>query len=210
MIKELKSQYGYLFDDQLLQEICKVGIVKEIPEGFMLLDIGQPIEYMPLLISGALKIMREDTKGDELILYYVEQGDTCAVSLSCCMQKAKSNIRAVAETDTRIVLIPISKMMEWLSKHLSWQRFVINSYSERLNELFDVVDTLAFMKMDSRLLKYLKDKAMINHDEIIQVTHNEIAKDLNSSRVVISRVLKQLEKSGYIELQRNAIKLITL
>jgi CRP/FNR family transcriptional regulator len=210
MIEELKASYGYLFEDDLLEEIQTIAKVKQIPEGFQLIDIGEHIQHIPLLVSGAIKVMREDALGDELILYYVEQGDTCAVSLSCCMHQAKSSIRAVAEVPTTLILVPISKMLDWLSKYRSWQMFIMNSYSERLSELFDVVDTIAFLKMDERILKYLKDKAIVHRNEVIEVTHKEIALDLHSSRVVISRVLKKLERDNKIELQRNAIKLLAL
>ena len=210
MIAELKNSYGYLFEDDLIKEIQTVGTFKEIPEGAMLIDIGEAIEYIPLLVSGAIKIMREDANGDELILYYVEQGDTCSVSLSCCMQQTKSNIRAVAEVPTTLIMVPVSKMLDWLSNYRSWQKFILNSYSERLDELFDVVDTMAFLKMDERILKYLKDKAIVHRNDVIEVTHKEIALDLHSSRVVVSRVLKTLENDHKIKLQRNSIKILNI
>ena len=210
MIEELKENYGYLFEDNLLIEINNFGTFKEIPEGFQLIDIGDYIKSMPLLISGAVKILREDEKGDELLLYFIERGDTCAMTLSCCMGKKKSEIRAIAETPTKLVMIPIEKMSEWMGKYKSWQNFILQSYHDRMTELLEAIDTIAFLKMDERLLKYLRDKAMVNHDDLILVTHQNIAFDLHTSRVVISRLLKTLENDGKIILYRNSIKLLDL
>ena len=210
MLEELQQNYGYLFEDELIQEINNVGTYKYIPEGFKLIEIGDYIKSMPLLVSGAIKILREDEDGDELILYFIEQGDTCAMTLSCCLGNSKSEIRAVAETDTKLIMVPIVKMEEWLGKYKSWRKFVLQSYHNRMSELLEAIDTIAFLKMDQRLFKYLKDKAMVNHNEVIHVTHQEIARDLHTSRVVISRLLKTLEIDGKIKLHRNNITVIDL
>uniref|UniRef100_UPI00404B6AA2 Crp/Fnr family transcriptional regulator n=1 Tax=Gelidibacter sp. TaxID=2018083 RepID=UPI00404B6AA2 len=210
MTDDLKLHYGYLFEDALLKDISEVGIVKHIPEGFQLMDIGDDIKSMPLLLNGAIKILREDDKGDELILYFLEQGDTCAMTMSCCMGQSKSEIRAVAETNTTIIMIPVEKMSEWMGKYKSWQNFILKSYHDRMMELLEAIDTIAFLNMDKRLFKYLKDKAMVNHNDVITVTHQLIAQDLHTSRVVISRLLKSLENEGKISLHRNSIKIIEL
>lgn len=210
MLEELQQHYGYLFEDELIQEINSVGTYKDIPEGFKLIEIGDYIKAMPLLVSGAIKVLREDEDGDELILYFIEQGDTCAMTLSCCLGSSKSEIRAIAETDTKLIMVPVAKMEEWLGKYKSWQQFVLQSYHNRMSELLEAIDTIAFLKMDERLFKYLKDKAMVNHNDLIHVTHQQIARDLHTSRVVISRLLKTLEIDGKIELHRNNIKVIDL
>ncbi len=206
----LQTNYGYLFEDALLEEINKVGELKHIKAGEKLIEIGDYIRSMPLLVSGAIKILREDDNGDELILYFLERGDTCAMTLSCCMGQSKSEIRAVAETDTEIIMIPVQKMDEWMRAYRSWQSFILQSYHSRMTELLEAVDTIAFLNMDERLLKYLKDKAMVNHNDEIQVTHQQIAHDLHTSRVVISRLLKSLERSGTIKLNRNNIKVLEM
>lgn len=210
MTDDLKQHYGYLFEDALLKEISEAGIVKDIPEGFQLIDIGDYIKFMPLLLKGAIKILREDDHGDELILYFLEQGDTCAMTMSCCMGQTKSEIRAIAETEASIIMIPVEKMSEWMSRYKSWQNFILKSYHDRMMELLEAIDTIAFLNMDKRLFKYLKDKAMVNHNDVITVTHQLIAQDLHTSRVVISRLLKALENEGKISLHRNSIKIIEL
>lgn len=210
MIQELKESYGRLFEKELIEEIVQVGTFKEVPEGFKLMDIGEYIKGMPLLISGAIKVLREDSEGDELLLYYLEKGDTCSMTMTCCMGNSKSEIRAIAETDTKLIMVPIQKMEEWTAKYKSWRNFVFNSYHERLNELLQTLDSVAFNKMDMRLIAYLKEKARINKGMTINNTHQEIAYELHSSRVVISRLLKKLEQLHKIELHRNYIKILDL
>ena len=210
MIQDLKDKYGHLFEDALLNEINQFGTFKDIPEGYQLIDTGQYIKSMPLLISGAIKIMRDDDDGDELLLYFLESGDTCAMTLTCCLGNTKSEIRAIAELDTKLIMVPIGKMEEWTGKYKSWRNFVFESYHNRLMEMLETLDSIAFLKMDERLLKYLKDKSNITKDHVIYSTHQEIAYELHTSRVVISRLLKKLENQGKIELNRNNIKIISL
>jgi len=207
VIQELKDNYGHQFEDALLEEISRVGTFKEVPEGFKLMEIGQYIKSMPLLLSGAIKILRDDNDGDELLLYFLERGETCAMTLSCCLGETKSEIRAIAETDAKLIMIPIEKMEAWTTKYKSWRDFVFASYHGRLMEMLDTIDSIAFMKMDERLIKYLRDKAKVNNGDIIQNTHQEIAYELHTSRVVVSRLLKALENKGKIELHRNSILL---
>lgn len=210
MLNEIKKYYGYLFENELLNEIEACSVYKKIEANAIIIDIDSYIVSMPLILNGAIKILREDEEGYELVLYYLEVGDTCAMTLSCCMQQTKSKIKAVAETDVELLMIPKEKMGEWLSKYKSWQEFILQSYHNRLEEFIEAIDTIAFLNMDKRLFKYLKDKAMVNKNDIINVTHREIANDLHTSRVVISRLLKALEKQNKIKLYRNQIKVLDL
>jgi len=210
MLSDFNFNYKHLFEEELLAEILSIGEYRKVKEGKELIDIGSEIKFMPLVISGAIKILREDEQGDELALYFIEQGDTCAMTITCCLGKAKSKIRAIAERETELLLIPVHKIGEWMSTYKSWQSFILQSYHERMQELLDAIDTIAFLNMDERLLKYLNDKAIVNKNEIIQVTHKEIANDLHTSRVVISRLLKALEKKKIITLHRNQVHLLEI
>ncbi|MFK7749431.1 MAG: Crp/Fnr family transcriptional regulator [Kordia sp.] len=210
MIQKLKDNYEHLFEEELLNEIAQVGIFKEVPAGFTMISIGDYIRGMPLLISGVIKVMREDKEGDELLLYYLESGETCSMTMNCYMGQAKSEIKAVAEKDTTLIMVPVQKMEEWTANYKTWRNFVFQSYHTRLNEVLHILDSVAFEKMDQRLLNYLKEKIRINKTDTIHNTHQEIAYDLHSSRVVISRLLKKLEQMGRIELHRNHIKIINL
>ena len=210
MLEQLKEAYHFIFEEELINEIAEVGTLKEVPAGEKIIEIGDYVKMMPLLLQGAIKIMREDKDGDELLLYFLERGDTCAMTLSCCLGQTKSEIRAVAERDTSLIMIPIDKMEEWTSKYKSWRNFVFESYHARLNEMLETIDTIAFFNMDERLMKYLKDKAKINQSEVVNNTHQQIAYDLHTSRVVVSRLLKKLELEGKIKLQRNSIEVLEL
>lgn len=204
----LEQAYGYIFEEALLAEIAKVAVYKEFKADDYLIEIGDYIKTMPLLLTGAIKILREDENGDELLLYFLERGDTCAMTLTCCMGQSKSRIRAIAETDGAMLMIPVEKMEEWLTKYKTWRNFVFDSYNVRLNEMLEAIDTLAFMNLDERLYKYLTDKAKVIGNTEIKNTHQEIAYEMHTSRVVISRLLKALELKGKIKLHRNKIEIL--
>lgn len=206
----LNEQYGFILEDALLQEMVKVGQFRHVKAGEALMDYNETITAMPMLLSGSLKIIREDKDGNELLLYYLESGDTCAMSFTCCMGQKKSQIRAVAEKDSELLLIPSEYLDKWLLEYPSWKSYVFESYHTRLDEFLEAIDALAFMKLDERLLKYLRDKAMVTGSTELQATHQEMAYDLNTSRVVVSRLLKQMEKEGVIKMHRNKVELIKL
>ena len=204
----LKATYGMLLEEKLIDEIAAVSLLRDFKQDDVLIDFGDYIKKMPLLITGAIKILREDFDEGELLLYFIEKGDTCAMTMACCMGETKSEIKAVAETNGTVIMIPIYKMEEWLGKYKSWRTYVFNSYNNRLKEMLTAIDNLAFMNMDERLLKYLHEKVKINHSKEIHNTHQEIAYDLHTSRVVISRLLKALENEGRIKLHRASIEFI--
>lgn len=208
-MKELLQQtYGFVFEEKLIEEIASVSLLRDFNEGDILIDFGDYIKKMPLLLQGAIKILREDFDEGELLLYFIEKGDTCAMTMACCLGETKSEIRAVAETKGKVIMIPVYKMEEWLGKYKSWRNYVFNSYNNRLREMLNAIDNLAFMNMDERLMNYLVDKSKINQTKEIHTTHQEIAYDLHTSRVVVSRLLKALENDGKIKLHRASIELI--
>lgn len=208
MIQHIQESYGYLFEKELIEELSLVAHELEFKEGDHLIEIGQYIKKMPLLVHGVIKIMREDPDEGELLLYFIEKGDTCAMTLTCCMGASKSDIRAVAETDGTVLMVPIEKMEQWMAKYPSWRNFVINSYNNRLKEMLLAIDSLAFMKMEDRILSYLKEKSKLASSDNLTITHQEIANNLNTSRVVVSRILKKLENENLIKLNRKSIDLI--
>ena len=208
MKNTLQNTYNFIFEESLINEILEVSKIHNFKEGDIIIDFNENIKNMPLMLTGAIKILREDFDEGELLLYFIEKGDTCAMSMQCCLGNAKSEIRAIAETDGQLILIPVAKMNEWLGKYATWRNFVFNSYNNRLKEMLTTIDHLAFMNMDERLLNYLLEKSKINTSNQINKTHQEIAYDLNTSRVVISRILKALENKGKIKLNRAYIELL--
>lgn len=206
--KDILEPFSYLFDDEILDNISKVADIKTFKKNDIIIDIGQELKYVPLLIRGNIKVLREDSHGSELLLYVLESGDTCAMSLTCCMAKSASKIRAIADEDTTVIMIPIDEMRNWFDTNDSWRSFILQSYQIRFDEMLETIDTLAFMKMDERLFKYLTDKVKLSASTDLEITHQEIAEDLHTSRVVVSRLLKQLEKQERITLGRNKIHVV--
>jgi len=209
MIREkLKDYFSVVFEEELINEIIEVGTYKKVKENELLLDLGDKFDKIPLMLDGAIKISREDEHGDEIVLYFLERGDTCTITFGSGLTSSKSKVRGVAEKDSEVIFIPIEKLEEWMVKYKSWRNFVIDSYNIRLSEMLEAIDTLAFLKMDQRLYKYLTDKVKIMRSSTLNTTHQEIAHDLNTSRVVISRLLKQLENEKKIKLFRNKIEVL--
>lgn len=206
--ERLELNFGSVFEKELLHEITEIAQLIEFKEDDVLIDFGQYMRFMPLLVEGAIKIMREDFDGGELLLYFLEKGDTCAMTMACCIGNRKSEIRAIAENDGAIAAIPIHKMEEWMGKYKSWRSFVFQSYNNRFNELLSAIDNIAFKRMDERLEDYLIGKSKVNQSKEVTQTHQEIAYELNTSRVVISRLLKAMEKEGKIKLNRSNIELL--
>lgn len=208
MILELKKLFGNVFEEDLIQEIAKVGTLKEIPEDFMMIDIGEKIKGVPLMVSGAIKISRENENGEELLLYYLEEGDSCTLTFAWEMGETKSKIRAVSELPSKLIMVPIQRIQDWESKYPSWRSFLFRSYQIRMDELIDTLDSLAFDGLEKRLMDYMVEKKRVNGKNELLITHQNIALELHSSRVVISRLLKKLEQTGKIQLKRNKIIII--
>ena len=202
---KIKESIGYLFEEELIDEIIKIGRVKELVTDETIIQIGDRIPFLPIILSGAIKVVRENEKGEDLLLYYIEAGDTCAMTMQCCVKSTLSEVKASTIEPSEILMIPLERMEHWMAKYASWRSYILQSYHYRIQELIETIDAIAFMRLDERLLKYLKDQAKLIGDLEIPVTHQQIADDLHSSRVVISRLLKQLETKGAIKLTRNKI-----
>lgn len=207
VIEHLNSYYPQFSDPILLKDLESVSSIRKVSKGEKLMDVGSYIKFMPLIISGLIKIMREDSEGNEVLLYYLESGNTCAMSMNCCMKIEKSGIRAIAEEDSEIIMIPVEFVDEWVSKHKQWKDFVLSTYSNRFDELLEAIDIFAFKKMDERLYKYLQKRKELYGDKAFQITHQEIAFELNTSREVVSRLLKKLEQNGLIIITKTGVEL---
>jgi len=193
----------------LQNEIATVGHLLHFKAGERIMDYGSYIKLVPLVINGSIKVVREDEERDkELFLYFLNAGDTCSMSFSCCMMDKVSDIRTTAEDDTTLIGIPIKYVDEWMMKYQSWKSFVMLSYDHRLQELIQTIDHIVFHKLDDRLLDYLQKKSTAISSKVIHTTHQDIAYDLNASREGISRILKQFEKMNKIKLGRNKIELM--
>lgn len=204
----LNEKYNHILDKNLISEIFEIGEFKTFSKDDIIIDINQPLHHIPLLLSGTIKILREDNDGNELLIYFLEAGETCTMSLTCCLGTTKSKIRAVAEIDSSLIMIPVQYMQKWFNNNESWRSFILEAYQTRFDEMLETIDSLAFMKMDERLYKHLYNKTILHGSKTIIVKHQDIAVDLHTSRVVISRLLKQLENQNKIKLSRNKIEVI--
>lgn len=203
----IRDSLGYVLEEALIDEIVKVGQLKEVAADEIILNVGDKMKMIPIVLEGSIKVSRENDNGDELLLYYIEGGDTCAMTLQCCVRQSASEIKATSMEPSLLLMIPVDMMEAWMHKYKSWREYILQSYHTRLTELMETVDAMAFMRLDERLMKYLVDQAKLLGSLDINLTHQQIAEDLHSSRVVISRLLKQLEIKGKIKLQRNKIVL---
>lgn len=193
------------FEEQLFEEIVANGTIREIKAGETLLRVGQTIRSTILILDGLVKLYREDNEGKEFFIYHLDAGEACSLSMVCAAKHETSEVLAIAMTDAVVLTIPLEFMDVWMTKYKSWYQFVITSYRNRFEELLKTVDAIAFSNMDERLENYIK-KQVDRLGPNLKMTHQEIATDLNSSREVISRLLKKMEAKGWIVIHRNAIE----
>lgn len=205
-LKAILQQIG--FEPELISEIESIGRLKKAAKGKVVVSADLGSDEIPLVLSGLLKLLRKDDHGNELFLYHLQSGETCAMSITCCLEGKSQDITVMAEEDSVLWMIPMHTVDRWIQRYKSFRKFVFRSYQERFDEVLNAVDTIAFLKMDERLLKYLLDLKQVSGSYVIHKTHQEIARELNTSRVVISRLLKQLERQEKIEQHRNRIEIL--
>ncbi|MEM9338922.1 MAG: Crp/Fnr family transcriptional regulator [Bacteroidota bacterium] len=196
------------FESKLIEEIRGIGYQKKVKEGQVVVSKDRSGGEMPFVMDGLLKVIRPDEEGNEVFLYYLEKSDTCAMSITCCMEGTLPSFRVVAESDATLWMVPTTFMNSWVANYPLFRRFVFRSYQTRFDELLHTVDALVFKKMNDRLYKYLLDTQQATGSFTIQKTHDQIAKELNTSRVVVSRLLKQMEREEKIEQHRNRIEIL--
>lgn len=199
-----KNQYHFL-EKELQEEILKNGVFKTFQTNDVLIREGQFITRFPLVLKGLIRVTRASDDGNELLLYYLKQNEVCAMSLTCCMTNLTSTIKAIAEEETEVILLPVELLDNWMCKYASWKNFIMQTFQNRFRELIETIDSIAFLKLDERLVRYFTDRHKKSGTTTLNETHQDLALRLNTSREVISRLLKQLEKSGKIKLSRNFI-----
>jgi CRP/FNR family transcriptional regulator len=206
---DLKNKLSHFLEKKLIEEIISEGKVMNFKEGEVIMDYGKRVKFMPLILSGSVRVMRRDEEDREILLYYLSSNESCAMAYACCMEDKKSEVKAIAEENVEIIGIPHEKLDEWLVKYPSWKSYIFNSFTQRFNELLKSLESIAFHKLDERLIKYLKKKVKLSGKTSIPLSHNQIAEEMGTSRVVISRLLKQLENEKKLVLYRNEIKLLS-
>lgn len=203
-LDKLKS----IFEPQLIQEIQQFGIFQTFKEGDLIMDYGKYVRMMPIVLKGTVKVYRLDENQNEILLYYLSSNESCSMAYSCCLEAKKSEVKAIAEDNVELIAIPHLKLDDWLCTYPSWKNYIMRSFNERFIELLKSIESIAFHKLDERLIGYLKEKQRLSGSSVIKASHGLIADELATSRVVISRLLKQLENDKKIILYRNEIKLL--
>jgi CRP/FNR family transcriptional regulator, anaerobic regulatory protein len=191
------------FEPDLLKEINEHASFKEIKAGETLMKTGQYFRHTMLVITGLVKVYREDDEGNEYFMYYLQPGQACALSMICATRQQSSELMGKAITDTTVLTVPLEYMDKWMSKYKTWYYFVLESYRSRFEELLQTIDHIAFRNMDERLLYYLQREQRTTESNILTINNTEIAQELNSSREVISRLMKKLADNGNIRLLKN-------
>jgi CRP/FNR family transcriptional regulator len=201
----LKQNFPVFHNQDLISSIAKKARWFKHDKEEPVVELGEYPKWIPLVISGAIKISRADDEGGEIFLYYLYPGQTCAMTLNCCMVDKPSEIKAVAEEGTEYLGLPRKSLPQWMSDYEEWRQFTLETNNERYENLLATIDAIAFQKLDERLLNLLLDKSIAKGTNEVEVTHKSLAEELHSSREVISRLLKQLEKIGKVQLSRNKI-----
>ena len=204
----LEKVYAPVFEDSLLREIEQKSMLITATAGQGLIKMGQPITVVPMVLSGTLKVSRENDEGQELLLYYVRPGEGCAMTFSCGLMSQVSLVKGTAEDDLLILCVAVAAMEEWMHKYSSWKRFVMSTIVNEFMDVIKSVDEVTFKKMDERLIFYLKERSRLSGSSLINLTHQQIADEMGTNRVVVSRLFKKLENEKRLPLYRNQIKLL--
>lgn len=204
----LNNSNNFSTSKELFDQLALVGISKKFKEGDVILEEDGYIRSIPIVSKGSLRVMRSDDDGREILLYYIKAGESCIMSFLGGMHHDKSKVRAIVEEDSEILFIPIEKLSVLMRDYPEWLDYIFRLYHKRFEELLEVVNSIAFKKMDERLLNFIQKKCELNQNKILLVTHEQIANELGTARVVVSRLLKQMEDEGLVKLGRNKITLM--
>lgn len=196
------------FSQKFRTELEESGSIKTFSAGDIILDMGSYVNYIPLILSGSIKVLRTEADGREILLYYITPGESCIVSILSAMQQDQSKIKAVVEKEAEILMISTEKAKEWIQKFPEWTAFIFSLYQKRFENLLEIVNSVAFQKVDARIMQLLYQKSELYASKTITVTHQQLADELGITREATSRVLKQLENAGEIQLSRNKIALL--
>jgi len=200
----IKKTFPFL-EKELISEIDKASALFELKSDESILSEGDYIKSFPMVISGCLRVVRLSDDGNELLLYYLNSGEICSMALTCCMGLQKSRIKMIAEEDSVLLTIPVNMPERWMADYKSWKEYMMYSYRHRFDELLDTIDSIAFMKLDERLIRFFEERFSSTGKTVFPGTHQDIAEQLNTSREVISRLLRNLENKKLVITERNSV-----
>jgi len=204
--KELKRCFPHLYDNKLIHELTKMGQIVNLPRGKIVLDLGDYIEYIPLVLDGLIKVKRKNIEGKEVFLYYLKKGESCAMTLSSCLRRQQSKIVANVLEDTKILLVPSSRIFFFMKNYTNWSEFVLKTFQDKFDDAVSAIERMSFMNLEEQVQDILNGKCIIYHSKILKLTHQSLANDLSTSRVIVSRILKKMESNGLIRLGHKEIE----
>ncbi|MCE3075971.1 Crp/Fnr family transcriptional regulator [Chryseobacterium gwangjuense] len=193
---------------ELVEKLYQYGITKTYEEGDIILDENSSIRSIPIVMKGMMKVIRAEEDGREILLYYIKAGESCIMSFLGGMHNEKSIVKAEVEEETEILFLPVDKVSLFIKEYPEWLDYIFRLYHKRFEELLDIINAIAFKKVDERLLNLLQKKSELSNADTIIITHEQLANELGTARVVVSRLLKQLEEDGKLKLGRNKIQLL--
>ena len=198
-----------LFGAILEEELRSNSQLKKLPAETVMMQSNSYIRSIPVVLSGSMRVIRQDEDGREILLYYIKPGESCIMSFLAGIHEGTSKVKLVVEEDSEVLMLPIAKASEWIKVYPEWANFIFKLYHQRFEELLDVINAVAFQKLDDRIVTLLKRKASVYGSNEISITHQQLAEELGTTREVVSRLLKQMEKQELITLSRNKITLNT-
>lgn len=198
------------FEPELIDALIKHGEVKSFKEDDLLMKTNQNIRSTVLVLDGLLKVYREDEEGGEYFMYYLGPGNACALSLVCASKQETSSVMVRAASDTTVLALPVKLLDEWMHVYKSWYYFVLSTYRSRFEELLSTIDQVAFRNLDERIIFYLRRHQQVSGSNIVNIPFTKIAAELNSSREVISRLMKKLSEKGYIQMHKSHFEILDL
>lgn len=205
---QLENLDEFKTSKELREKLLSVGTAKSYNEGEVILQEHAYVRVIPIVTVGSIRVMRQDEEGREILLYYIRPGESCIMSFLGGIHHDQSKVTAIAEEATEILFIPVDKVPELIEHYPQWLSYIFRLYHKRFEELLDVVNSVAFKKMDERLLDFIRKKSAVANDKTLHLTHEQIATELGTARVVVSRLLKQMEHEGLLKLGRNKIVLV--
>lgn len=205
---ELNTITEFKSSKELREKLSDFGFTKTFDEGDVILNEHANIKAIPIVTSGNIRVMRTDDDGREILLYYIKAGESCIMSFLGGMHHDTSKVKAIAEEETEILFIPIEKVSLLIKEYPEWLDYIFRLYHKRFEELLEVVNAIAFKKLDERLLNFIKKKCELTKSQTLNVTHEQLANELGTARVVVSRLLKQMEDEGFVKLARNRISIV--
>lgn len=207
-MEDLKEITEFKSSPELIAKLYQFSVRKQYEAGSIILNENSHIRSIPIVTKGTLKVIRIEEDGREILLYYIQAGESCIMSFLGGLHNETSKVKVEVEENAEILFLPIEKVSLFIKDYPQWLDYIFRLYHKRFEELLEIINAIAFKKVDERLLALLQKKKDLTGSTILNITHEQLANELGTARVVVSRMLKQLEDIGTVKLGRNKITLM--